>query len=142
MAIRITLHGDRERQRVLQWVASAPPLYRVVLDEPARSKDQNAAMWAALDDIAEQLSWHGQPYTSEDWKDYFMHALKRARWMPFEDGGMVPIGMSTSRLSHRDFGDLLHVIHEFGARHGVSFHDPDSTAAKEGVAQQATPVAA
>ena len=123
MAIRITLHGERERRRVRDWLATAPDLYRVTLDEPARSRDQNAAMWAALDDIAEQLEWHDQIYSADDWKDYFMHALKRARWMPFEDGGMVPIGMSTSKLSHKDFGDLLTVITVFAVSHGVTLHD-------------------
>ena len=129
MAVRITLHGERERQRVRDWLASAPPLCRVTLDDPARSSNQNAALWAVLDDIAAQLDWHGQRYTAENWKDYFMHALRRGRWMPSEDGGMVPIGMSTSKLSRADFGDLLHVGHEFAARHGITLNDREQVAA-------------
>ena len=126
---RFTLHGEKERRLACDVIRMAPPLARVVIDDPARSLDQNAALWAALTDISEQLEWHGQTYSTNDWKDYMMHALKRARWMPAEEGGMVPIGMSTSKLSHRDFGDLLHVVHEFGARHGVVFHDPEKAVA-------------
>ncbi len=121
MILRVTLHGEAERQRAHEAIDAAPLLARISVDHPARSKDQNAALWAALDDISEQLVWHGQTYSADDWKQFLTHALKRARWMPAEEGGMVPIGMSTSKLSHKDFGDLLHVVHEFGARHGVEF---------------------
>ncbi len=123
-AQRITIRGKRERDQIRAWLDAAPDLSRVTLDEPKRSFEQNRALWAALDDVSEQLVWHGQTYTSEDWKDYMVHALKRARWMPSEDGGMVPIGMSTSDYSWKDFGDLLAVVHEFGDRHGVQWTDP------------------
>ena len=128
-AIRITIRGKRERDIIRAWLDVAPDLSRVTLDEPQRSFDQNRALWAALTEISEQLVWHGQTYSPTDWKDYMVHALKRARWMPSEDGGMVPIGMSTSGYSWRDFGDLLTVAHEFGARNGVVFKpDQDSPA--------------
>ena len=120
---RRVLYGRRERDWCLHAIVAAPDLAQVTIAEPARSLKQNAALWAALTDISEQLLWHGQRYSEDDWKDYFMHALRKARWMPFEDGGMVPIGMRTSRLSHKDFGDLLTVAHEFGARHGVTFKE-------------------
>ena len=123
MIAYLVLHGEAERIKAHTAIDAAPDLARVTVDDPARSKDQNAALWAALDEISAQLLWHGQTYAAEDWKDYFCHALKRARWMPSEEGGLVPIGMSTSKLSHKDFGDLLHVVHEFGARHGVAFKE-------------------
>ena len=123
MAIRITLHGERERRQVRDWLAAAPDLHRVTLDDPARSKDQNSAMWCILGEIS-KMTWFGLTYSDEDWKDYFMHALKRARWMPFEDGGMVPIGMSTSKLSHKDFGDLLTIMTVFAVSHGIALKEP------------------
>jgi hypothetical protein len=76
-------------------------------------------MWAMLDDISKQLEWHGVRMPPEDWKDFMVHALKRARWVPDENGGMVPVGMSTSRLRASEMSDLLALIEEFGARHGV-----------------------
>ena len=124
-AIRITLYGQRERERVRAWLSEAPDLSRVTLDEPKRSFEQNKALWAALHDISEQLDWHGQKYSPEDWKDYLMHALRRARWMPMEGGGMVPIGMSTSQLSWKDFSDLLELAMAFGAQHSVTFKKDD-----------------
>ena len=127
-AQRITIRGKRERDFLRAWLDTAPDLSRVTLDEPKRNHEQNAALWAILTDISAQVPWHGQTYTPEDWKDYFCHALKRARWMPDEQGGMVPIGMSTSGYSWRDFGDLLTVATEFGARNGVTFREVSSPA--------------
>lgn len=120
----IVLAGERERARAINWIATAPVNTRVELKAARRSLDQNSAMWAALTEIASQLEWHGQKYTAEDWKDYMMHALKRARWMPSEDGGMVPVGMRTSDLSKEEMGDLLTLIHAFAATHGVTLHEP------------------
>jgi hypothetical protein len=120
----IILAGDRERAKAINWIATAPVNTRVEFKAARRSLDQNAAMWAALTELASQLEWHGQKYTAEDWKDYLMHALKRARWMPDEDGGMVPIGMRTSDLSKAEMSDLLELIHEFAARHNITLHDP------------------
>ena len=119
-AVRITLHGNREREKVRKWLSEAPDLSRVTLDEPKRSFKQNSALWPALTDISKQLDWHGQKYSPDDWKDYMMHALKRARWMPSEEGGMVPIGMRTSDLSKEEMSDFLELVMAFAARHGVT----------------------
>ena len=39
-----------------------------------------------------------------------MHAMKQARWMPSEDGGMIPIGMRTSDLSKAEMGELMELM--------------------------------
>lgn len=103
------------------WVAGAKTGSRVSFKGPRRSNDQNALLWLWLTAIAVQLRWHGGKYTPDDWKDYFMHALRREqRWMPDENGDFtVPIGMSTSDLSTEEFSDLLEVILAFAARYGV-----------------------
>lgn len=124
----IVLGNDHDRAKAISLIARAPVGTRVEVKAARRSLDQNAAMWAALTELASRLEWHGQKYTAEDWKDYLMHALKRARWMPDEDGGMVPIGMRTSDLSKAEMSDLLELIHEFAARHGVTLHDAETPA--------------
>jgi hypothetical protein len=49
------------------------------------------------------------------------------RLVPSLDGtGVVNLGRSSSNLSKSEFSDLLELIHEFGARHGVVFHDPNA----------------
>lgn len=118
----IIIQTDADRAKAAAWCRKAPEGTRVEFKKARRSADQNALMWAKLTELSAQLTWHGQRYTPEDWKDYLMHALKRARWMPDEDGGLVPIGMRTSDLSKEEMGDLLDLMDEFAARHGVTFH--------------------
>lgn len=122
----LILSGKAERDRAIQWICNAPVNTRVEFKRAKRSLDQNSRMWAMLTEIAEQLEWQGVKYTADDWKDYFMHALKKARWMPAEDGGMVPIGMHTSDLSKDEHSDLMEIITEFGARNGVVFREREA----------------
>ncbi|MEL6257867.1 MAG: recombination protein NinB [Pseudomonadota bacterium] len=117
----LELNGRYDREKAANWIALAPAGTRVEFKKPRRSNEANAMMWVLLTAVAGQLEWHGQKLSSEDWKDYFMHSFRRARWVPDEDGGMVPIGMRTSDLSKEEMGDLIELIQEFGARHGVEF---------------------
>lgn len=134
------------RARVIEWVMRAPIGFRLELKEPKRSDAQNRKLWPMLTEISTALLWHGQRYTPDDWKDYMMHQLKAGRWMPSEDGGMVPIGMRSSDLSVEEFSGLIEVIHAFGARHGVTFADdpapPLSTAREPGAPNKRVGVAA
>lgn len=72
-----------------------------------------------LTEVSHQLSWHNQKYTPEEWKEYFMHAYRGEKWMPFEDGGMIPIGRSTSSLSTAEHCEFTALIEAFCARHNV-----------------------
>lgn len=106
------------------WLDRAAALgMRVTFQEQKRTDAQNRLMWPYLTAISQQLEWHGQKYTPDDWKDFLMHQLGRGRWMPAEEGGMVPIGMRTSDLSKAEFGDLITVIQAFAARQGVILGD-------------------
>ena len=115
----LILANDEVRKRAERWVKAAPVGTRVEFKAPRRSPDQNSMLWLWLTAIASQLDWHGQKYSTEDWKDYLMHSFKRARWMPDEEGGMVPIGMRTSDLTKQEMADLLELCMAFGASHGV-----------------------
>lgn len=122
----VVLSSPELRSKAKRWIDAAPVNTRVEFKKARRSVDQNDLMWARLQEISRQLDWHGQKYSKDDWKDYMMHALKRARWMPSEDGGMVPIGMRTSDLSKEEMSDLLDFIDAFAARHGVKFGEKEA----------------
>lgn len=117
-------------QMLHNWLDRAAAIgMRVTFQEAKRTNAQNRLLWPYLTAISQQLEWHGQRYAPDDWKDYLMHQLGRGRWMPAEEGGMVPIGMRTSNLSKKEFGDLILVIQEFAARHGVELGDEDQAVA-------------
>jgi hypothetical protein len=114
------------RDRAINWCRIAPPGTRVEFKAPKRTLPQNARFWAMLTDVAQQLPWHGIKLSPDDWKLVFLDALKReVRMVPNIDGnGFVNLGRSSSDLSKEEMGDLMELIAEFGARHGVKFHEP------------------
>jgi hypothetical protein len=127
----ITIRNSQDRSRAALWVAKAPFGTRIDFKAGRRSLPQNDRMWAMLTDIASQIEWHSQKLSTNDWKLLFLDALKReARAVPNLDGnGFVSLGRSSSDLSKQEMGDLLDLIAEFGARHGVVFNDEKARAA-------------
>jgi hypothetical protein len=121
----LILQSSAERARATNYVAKAPAGTRVEFKAPKRSLPQNDMMWSMLSDIARQLPWHGIRLAADDWKLIFLEALKReVRMVPNLDGnGFVNLGRSSSDLSKDEMSQLIELIKEFGARHGVTFID-------------------
>lgn len=115
----LTIRNERDRAKAADWLARLPLGWRVEFKETKRTVPQNDRMWAILTEISTQLVWRGQRYSPEDWKDYFMHALNGGRFMPSEDGGMIPIGRSTSKLGKQEHSLLTEIMEAFAERHGV-----------------------
>ena len=109
----------KNRHMLSQKMLELPAGWRVTVQETKRTVPQNDRMWAMLTAVSTQLVWHGQRYSPNDWKDYFMHAMNGGRFMPSEDGGMVPIGRSTSNLGKQEHSLLTEIIEGFADRNGV-----------------------
>lgn len=122
----IIIHTQADRNKAASWARQAPAGTRVDFVESKRSIPQNDRMWALLTAVADQLLWHGQKYDTAAWKDYFMHAYRGEKWMPAEDGGMVPIGRSTSKLTKEEHSELTALIEAFCARQGVDIREEEA----------------
>ena len=120
----IVLHGNRDREKAMGWIRSAPSGTRVEFKATKRTLPQNDKMWAALTDVADQLTWHGVRLRPDDWKLIMLDALKQEmRMVPNLAGnGFVNLGRSSSDLSKQEMSDLIELIHAFGAEKGVKFH--------------------
>ena len=97
--------------------------HRMVLEiKPAtRSLEQNARLWAMLDEISDQIDWYGRKLTAEEWKHVFTAALKKQDVVPGLDGGFVVLGISTSKMTKAEMSDLQTLMEAFGAEKGVRF---------------------
>lgn len=97
--------------------------HRLVLEvrPEKRSDAQNRRLWAMLRDISEQVNWHGNTLTDEEWKDVFTAALKRQRVVPGLDGGFVVCGQRTSKMTKAEMSELQTLMEAFGAQQGVKF---------------------
>lgn len=130
-----TLANDRLRDRAVECIREVPANSRVEVKGPKRSTDQNAAMWAMLGDIAEQVSWQVQggmhKLDTEAWKLVFLDSLRREhrdqlQLVPnIDHTGFVDIsGKHSSDLSHEEMRDLLTIISAFGDSQGVTWSAP------------------
>lgn len=105
--LAMALQGDR------RWT--------LTVKQQTRSTPQNRRMWAMLQDIADQVEWHGQKLTPDDWKHIFSASLKKQRAVQGIDGGFVVLGQSTSRMTKAEMSDMQTLMEAFGAEHGVKF---------------------
>jgi hypothetical protein len=113
---------NQARQGAIQAVKDAPAGWVVRVTEPTRSLEANAALWAFLNDISEQVIWHGRKLDSESWKHIFTSSLKKMDIVPNLDGtGFVALGLSTSKMTKSEMSNLLELIQAFGAQHNVKF---------------------
>lgn len=113
---------NQARQGAIQAVKDAPDGWVVRVTEPTRSLEANAALWAMLNDISEQVIWHGRKLDSESWKHIFTSSLKKMDIVPNLDGtGFVALGLSTSKMTKSEMSNLLELIQAFGAQHNVKF---------------------
>jgi hypothetical protein len=109
-------------QMIKKGLAGGPVV--ITLSRPNRTIEQNNKLWPMLTDIAKQVVWYGQKYSKEDWKDMITSALTpEQRVAPGLNGGVVLLGMSTSRMNKKEFSDLIELIYCFGAQQGVQWSE-------------------
>lgn len=118
------------RRRAVQAIQTAPDGYVVKITPPTRSLEANAAMWAALNDVAAQVIWHGRRLDAESWKHIFSASLKKQDVVPNLDGtGFVVLGQSTSKFTKAEMADMIELIRAFGTERGVVWGDDGRMAA-------------
>jgi hypothetical protein len=124
----IRLLGPTQRAHACTKVMAAPDGWVMRLSEPTRSLDQNAKLWALLEDVAraEPIGWKQTP---EAWKCIFMQATGwESAFLPGLSGGFFPIGFRSSRLTVRQMADLITYIHAFCAEQRIPLSDPERDA--------------
>jgi hypothetical protein len=125
------LAHEQARIRAVATVANAPAGYVVTVDEPTRSSDQNAAMWPILDAFSRQLVWpvNGAmtKLSAEEWKDILTAAFQgsHVRLAQGLTGGVVMLGLRTSKMGKRQFSDFLEFLHSVAVDRGVSVYEDE-----------------
>ena len=97
----------------------------ITIKPETRSLQQNARLWAMLTEISHQVDWYGRKLTAEEWKHVFSASLKKQDVVPGLDGGFVVLGLSTSKMTKSEMGDLQTLMEAFGAQQGVKFSTTD-----------------
>jgi hypothetical protein len=130
MSSTYTLYNPQQGHKALSdlWATIKPYLtaghrLQITVRKEKRSNEQNRLMWAALTDIANQVSWYGERLTADDWKTMLTASLRKQRTVPGVDGGFVVLGLSTSKMTKEEMSELLELAMAFGAERGVVFHE-------------------
>jgi hypothetical protein len=129
------LSHAQARMRAVAAVQGAPDGYRVTVQPPTRTTDQNAAQWPYLDAFSKQLQWpvNGRMVTMEpeEWKDVLTAAFQNetARLAMGLDGGVVMLGLRTSKMGKKRFSEWLEFLKATAALRGVSVYEDDESPA-------------
>lgn len=120
----ITLRSKTARALAASYVMDAAPDGCVVsFKEPTRSLEQNALMWARLDQISREVEWYGQKLMPTEWKHIFTASLKKQKVIPGLDGEFVVLPAGTSTMGKSELSNLLALMEAFAAERGVTFRD-------------------
>lgn len=103
------------RNNAVALIQSAPDGVIVEVKEETRTAMQNRKLWPMLQDISNQVVWHGQKLRKEDWKHIFTAALRGYESVPGLNGEIVVLGKETSKMGKREFADLIEIIYAFGS---------------------------
>ena len=116
------LRGNRDFAH--RMIDCAPMGSVMTVKPPRRTVDQNALLWAMLTEISAAKP-EGREMTPDIWKAVFMHALDHAQRfeMALDGKGMVPVGFRSSKLSKAQMSDLIELIQEYAARHGIELQE-------------------
>lgn len=118
---------QQARENAARYVLrEAPDDYVVTIKEPTRNLDQNALMWVLLDAFSQQLLWpvNGAmvKLEPEEWKDLLSAAYRQEsqRVAMGLNGGMVMLGLRTSKMGRREFAEFIEFIQATAADRGVA----------------------
>ena len=113
---------------IQQLPASPDKPIEIVIQERKRSSDQNRRMWPLLHDLSAQVTWYGQKYTPDDWKDLITALVAKSkneqqRTAPGIGGGVVMFGSRTSKMRVSEMVEVIEAIYWFGTEQNVKFSD-------------------
>ena len=107
------------------WLVAGHRLELEVRPE-GRNTEQNAAQWPILEAFARQLLWPVNAemvrMSSDEWKDVLTAAFNRehVRIAKGLDGGVVMLGLRTSKFSKKRFSEWLDFLNATAAQRGVT----------------------
>ena len=110
------LAHEEARRRAVSAVVGAPAGFVVTVQEPKRNLEINAALHAALTEIAARVTWAGKKWDIETWKRLLVAAWTRANgepvvMLPALDGAGVDIVFRrTSMMTQPEMRDLMAFI--------------------------------
>lgn len=126
---RIVLHGPSQREYAHASIDAAPAKAVVSILAATRSNEQNAKLWAMLEDISRSKPM-GLEHTRDMWKAIMMKACEHeVRFVTGLDGDPFPVGFRSSQLTVAQMSELIEFMYWFGAEHNVEWRETERATA-------------
>ena len=114
---------------MLSWELVDPVIVSVKKYEGERTAKQNDKIHPMCRDLANQVEWFGKKRSVEDWKDIMASSVKMANNkqlspVPNNEGGIVVLGLHTSKMTAAEVRDLIEYMYYFGSERKVVWTDP------------------
>lgn len=111
------------------YVTGGKPILITIVTRSVRSLEANRKMWAMLNDLSKQVEWPVdglvQKITAEEWKDILTAATKsELRMAAGVNGGVVFLGVRTSKMTIKQMNDLIEYLYAFGSERDVIWSEP------------------
>jgi NinB protein len=128
-----TLINKIVRDNAVMAIRCAPIGYRVLIEEPKRTLEQNDAFHPIIREIAKAVPLCGKKRTEKQARTIFMSAFRTWQGQQIEmveglEGEPVAIGLSTADLKKSEASDFIEYLNAFAAEHNVTFHDQTEAA--------------
>lgn len=124
----VILSTPLARQTAHRYIDESPDDTLVALSELTRTLEQNAAQWPYLEAFSKQLEWpvNGRmvKMEPEEWKDVLTAAFhnETARLAMGLDGGVVMLGLRTSKMGKKRFSEWLEFLKATAVARGVEVY--------------------
>ena len=124
----VILSTPLARQTAHRYIDESPADTLVTLSELTRTLEQNAAQWPYLEAFSKQLEWpvNGRMVKMEpdEWKDVLTAAFQNetARLAMGLDGGVVMLGLRTSKMGKKRFSEWLEFLKATAVARGVDVY--------------------
>jgi len=120
--LTVILRGHSQREYARKLIVDAPRDAIFNIREPGRTTPQNDKMWPMLTEIS-LARCEDRVWTTNTWKAGFMSAMgEQVLWYPGLDGRMpFPSEYRSKNMSKEHMSEMLEMIHDYGARHGVQW---------------------
>ena len=125
---------DEARRRAANDCLHAEHGFIVTIDEPSKTREQEARYHAMFLDISKQCEFMNAKWTAEDWKRLLVDAFSRVmvsqgtplsqggRIVPALDGnGFVQLGIQTRKFRKKEASEFIEYLFAFGAEQGVKW---------------------
>ena len=121
------LISNSVRNNLIEFIKTqVPNNYLVTIQQPTRTLEQNAKMWAILTDFAEQkpMVINGKEVyaSAEDWKDLLTAGYKKESQrmaLGLDKQSLVFLGLRTSQMGVKEMTEFIEFIQAEAINNGV-----------------------